>query len=70
MKRWALILIGSVAISIATWALFFRGSDEDAVRATLKRAAEAVKVKEGENPCCVPRACAPSSSRCSSPTSR
>jgi hypothetical protein len=50
MKRWALILLGSFAISIATWALFFRGSDEDAVRATLKRAAEAVKVKEGENP--------------------
>ena len=50
MKRWALILIGAMAVSVATWALFFRGSDEDAVRATLKRTADAVRVIDGENP--------------------
>lgn len=50
MKRWALIVIGSVALALATWALFFRGSDEDAVREQLKKAADAVRVLEGENP--------------------
>jgi ketosteroid isomerase-like protein len=50
MKRWALIAIGSLALTLATWALFFRGSEEDAIRATLKRTADAVKVIDGENP--------------------
>jgi hypothetical protein len=50
MKRWALIVIGSVALAFAAYALFFRGSDEDAVRATIKKTADAVKVIEGENP--------------------
>ena len=50
MNRRALIVIGSLALALSLFALFFRGSDEDAVRETVKRAANAVKVVEGENP--------------------
>ena len=51
MKRWAVIaaLLAGV-ISIALWALFFRGgSDDDAVRKAVQRTAAAVKVIPGEN---------------------
>src|SRR5687768_356806 len=51
MKRWAAIAVGSLAIALAIWALFFRGgSEEDAIRGVVKKTAEAVKVIEGENP--------------------
>ncbi len=50
MSRRAWIVVGALALAITAWALLFRRSDEDAVRATLKRAAAAVKVIEGENP--------------------
>lgn len=50
MNRRVVIVIASVGLALLAWALFFRGSDEDAVRATLKRAADAVKVVNGENP--------------------
>lgn len=51
MTRRAVIAGGLLAIAIAIWALFFRGgSEEDAVRAVVKRTADAVKVIPGENP--------------------
>lgn len=50
-KRWIAIAAGVVAIGVAVWLLFFRGgSDEDAVRAVIKRTVAAARVIPGENP--------------------
>jgi hypothetical protein len=50
MKRWAAIVLGSVALAVAVYALWFRDSDEERVRKTVRRAADAVAVIEGESP--------------------
>lgn len=50
MNRRALIIVGTIVLALASYVMFFRQSDEDAVRALLKKTADAVKVIEGENP--------------------
>lgn len=50
MKRNLAIGLGVVALAIAVWAVFFRGSDDDLVRRTVARMAKAVEVVPGENP--------------------
>jgi hypothetical protein len=49
-KRTVGIAIVVTAAIIAVWALFFRGSEEDKIRAAIVKAATAVKVISGENP--------------------
>jgi hypothetical protein len=49
-KRTVGIAIVVTAALIAVWALFFRGSEEDRVRAAIMKAASVVKVVSGENP--------------------
>jgi hypothetical protein len=49
-KRTVGIAIVAIGVAIAIWALFFRGSEEDRIRAAIVKAAAAVKVVPGENP--------------------
>jgi hypothetical protein len=49
-KRTIGIAIVIAAAAVALWAIFFRGSDEDRIRAVIVKAATAVRVVEGENP--------------------
>lgn len=51
-QRVGLFALGCIALSIAIYAIFFRGSDEERVRAQLVRLARAVEVdpKQPENP--------------------
>ncbi|MGZ3416456.1 MAG: hypothetical protein ACXVEF_04115 [Polyangiales bacterium] len=49
-KRSLGIAIVGIAVTIIIWALFFRGSEEDRIRAAIVKAAAAVKVIPGENP--------------------
>lgn len=49
-KRTLGIAIVVTAAIIAVWALFFRGSEDDKVRAAIVKAATAVRVLSGENP--------------------
>ena len=46
----AAIGLGVVALAVALWAIFFRGSDDDLVRRTIARLAKAAEVVPGENP--------------------
>ncbi|MBI2390777.1 MAG: nuclear transport factor 2 family protein [Deltaproteobacteria bacterium] len=50
MKRNLVIAAISIVLAVGIWALFFRGSDDDRVRKTVRRAADAVAVVPGENP--------------------
>lgn len=50
MKRTLAIVVGSFAVGALLWFLFFRSSDEEAVRAAIAKLAAAVKVIPGENP--------------------
>lgn len=50
MKRNLAIAFVSIVLAIGIWALFFRGSDDDLVRKTVRRATDAVAVKPGDNP--------------------
>lgn len=50
-RRWIAIAAGVVSVGVAVWLLFFRGgSDEDAIRAVIKRTFAAARVIPGENP--------------------
>lgn len=49
MKKWAIVAGCASAAAVAAWLTLFRPSEEDRIREVLKRFANAVAVKPGDN---------------------